>query len=127
MASPEEPEQLSIVVDEPEPGVLVARLTGWLDLATAPDAEARLHELLDANPALRAILLDVSRTEFLGSAGVAVLLRLRRGVLARGGATPCLVGLTPTARRTLHGLGLLEMFDTADDVAAATAQATSRS
>jgi anti-anti-sigma regulatory factor len=48
-----------------------------------------------------------------------VLLRLRRGALAQGCATPCLVGLSGTARRTLHGLGLLEMFSTADDVAAA--------
>ena len=43
--SQEEPEQLTVVVDEPRPGVLVAQLTGWLDLATAPDAEVRLQEL----------------------------------------------------------------------------------
>jgi len=120
MASQDEPEQLSVAVEEPQPGVLVVRLTGWLDLATAPDAEAELHELLETRSP-RSIVLDLSRTEFLGSAGVAVLLRLRRGALARGCTTPCLVGLTPTARRTLHGLGLLEMFATADDVAAATA------
>ena len=117
-ASQEEPEQLTVAVDEPRAGVLVARLTGWLDLATAPAAEVQLQELLDTRD-LRSIVLDLSRTEFLGSAGVAVLLRLRRGALARGCAPPCLVGLTGTARRTLHGLGLLDMFSTADDVAAA--------
>jgi anti-sigma B factor antagonist len=116
--SPEEPEQLVVVVEEPRPGVLVARLTGWLDLATAPGAEARLQELVDTR-APRSIVLDLTRTEFLGSAGVAVLLRLRRRVLALGCGPPCLVGLTGTARRTLHSLGLLEMFSTADDVAAA--------
>jgi anti-anti-sigma factor len=114
----EEPEQLTVVVEEPRPGVLVARLTGWLDLATAPDAETRLQELLDAR-ALRSIVLDLSSTEFLGSAGVAVLLRLRRGALARGCEPPCLVGLTGCARRSLGGLGLLDMFSTADDLAAA--------
>jgi anti-sigma B factor antagonist len=116
--SPEEPEQLTVAVDEPRSGVLVARLTGWLDLATAPDAEVRLQELLDTHTP-RSIVLDLSHTEFLGSAGVAVLLRLRRRALARGCGSPCLVGLTGGARRTLHGLGLLEMFPTADDVPAA--------
>ena len=115
--SHEEPEHLTIDVDEPWPGVLVAGLTGWLDLATAPDAEARLRELLETH-APRLVVLDLSRTEFLGSAGVAVLLRLRRGTLARGCGPPCLVGLTACARRTLLALGLLEMFTTADDVAA---------
>lgn len=117
-ASHEEPEHLTVAVDEPRSGVLVARLTGWLDLATAPDAEVLLQELLDTHTP-RSIVLDLSRTEFLGSAGVAVLLRLRRRALARGCGPPCLVGLTGSARRTLHGLGLLEMFSTADDVPAA--------
>jgi len=75
--SAEEPEQLSMTVDEPQPGVLVVRLSGWLDLATAPDAEDRLQELMDRHVP-RSIVLDLSRTEFLGSAGVAVLMRLRR-------------------------------------------------
>jgi anti-anti-sigma factor len=116
--SPEEPEQLTVVVDEPRPGVLVAGLRGWLDLATAPGAEARLQELLDTRTP-RSIVFDLSRTEFLGSAGVAVLLRVRRWALARGCEPPCLVGLTAGARRTLHGLGLLEMFSIAEDVSAA--------
>jgi anti-sigma B factor antagonist len=111
----EGPEQLAVGVDEPRPGVLVVRLTGWLDLATAPDLEVRLHELLDMR-APRTILLDLGRTEFLGSAGVAVLLRLRRRALARGCSPPCLVGLTGCARRTLHALGILEMFPTLDNV-----------
>ncbi len=114
----EEPEQLTVAVDEPRPGVLVIRLTGWLDLATAPGLEARLHELLDTRKP-RDVVLDLRRTEFLGSAGVAVLLRLRRRTLARGGGPPCLVGLTGCAHRTLHGLGILTMFATADDVPAA--------
>ena len=113
-----EPEQLTVTIDEPQPGVLVARLTGWLDLATAPEAEARLQEMLDTG-APRSIVLDLSRTEFLGSAGVAVLLGLRRRALARGCGRPCLVGLSAAARRTLRVLGLLELFATADEVPAA--------
>ena len=68
MTSHEEPEQLTVDVDEPQPGVLVAQLTGWLDLATAPGAEIQLQELLDTR-APRSIVVDLSRTEFLGSAG----------------------------------------------------------
>jgi anti-sigma B factor antagonist len=111
----EEPEQLTVTVGEPQPGVLVARLTGWLDLATAPDAEDRLQKLMDTHSP-RSIVLDLSRTEFLGSAGVAVLMRLRRRALADGCEVPCLVGLTGSAERTLHGLGLLDLFSTADAV-----------
>ena len=111
----EEPEQLTVTVDEPRPGVLVVRLTGWLDLATAPDAEDRLQELMDTR-APRSIVLDMSRTEFLGSAGVAVLMRLRRRALSDACEVPCLVGLTGSAERALHGLGLLELFSTADAV-----------
>lgn len=114
-ATQEEPEQLTVAVDEPRPGVLVVRLNGWLDLATAPDLEVRLHELLEAREP-QTIILDLTHTEFLGSAGVAVLLRLRRRALARGGGPPCLVGLTDRAWRTLHGLGMLSMFETADEV-----------
>ena len=111
----EEPEQLTVTADEPQPGVLVVRLTGWLDLATAPDAEDQLQKLMDTHTP-RSIVLDLSRTEFLGSAGVAVLMRLRRRALADAGEVPCLVGLTGSAERTLHGLGLLELFSTADAV-----------
>ena len=113
--NPEEPEQLTVVDEEPQPGVLVVQLRGWLDLATAPGAEAQLQELLDTRTP-QSIVLDLSRTEFLGSAGVAVLLRVRRWALAQRSEPPCLVGLTAAARRTLHGLGLLEMFSTADEV-----------
>jgi anti-anti-sigma factor len=111
----EEPEQLTVTVDEPRPGVLVVRLTGWLDLATAPDAEDRLQKLMDTHTP-RSIVLDLSRTEFLGSAGVAVLMRLRRQALSGACEVPCLVGLTGSAERTLHGLGLLDLFSTADAV-----------
>lgn len=110
-----EPEQLTVVAEEPRPGVLVLRLTGWLDLATAPGLEARLHDLLDERSP-RSVVLDLGHTEFLGSAGVAVLLRLRRRTLANGGGPPALVGLTGCARRTLHVLGLLDLFPSADDV-----------
>ena len=113
--SAEEPEQLTVTVDEPQPGMLVVRLTGWLDLATAPDAEAQLQELMDTREP-RSIVLDLSRTEFLGSAGVAVLMRSRRRALSDACEVPCLVGLTGSAERTLHGLGLLELFSTADAV-----------
>lgn len=114
-ANHEEPEQLTVTADEPQPGVLVVRVTGWLDLATAPDLEAALHELVEARD-LRTVVLDLERTEFLGTAGVAVLLRLRRRTLARGWGPPRIVGLTGSARRTLRTLGMLEMFPDADDV-----------
>ena len=55
--SPEEPEQLTVVDEEPQPGVLVVRLTGWLDLATAPGAEARL-EAIEQSATARQLFLE---------------------------------------------------------------------
>jgi anti-anti-sigma factor len=104
-----EPEQLCMTVDEPETGVLVIHLTGWLDLATAPALEAGLQELFDTRTP-RAVVLDLGDTEFLGSAGVSVLLRLHRRTTADGLGPPRLRGLNDCARRTLHALGLLDQF-----------------
>ena len=107
--TPESSESLRVAADEPRPGVLLVRLTGWLDLATAPTLETALHDLFDARTP-HVVVLDLSRTEFLGSAGIAVLLRLRRRTLARGLGPPRLVGLDGCARRTLETLGLLDQF-----------------
>ena len=90
MTSHEEPEQLTVDVDEPQPGVLVAQLTGWLDLATAPGAEIQLQELLDTR-APRSIVVDLSRTEFLGSAG------------RRGAAAPAPRRARPRVRAAVPG------------------------
>jgi anti-anti-sigma factor len=104
-----ESEQLIMTVDEPESGVLVIHLTGWLDLATAPTLEAGLQELFDTRTP-RAVVLDLGDTEFLGSAGVSVLLRLHRRTTADGLGPPRLRRLNDCARRTLHALGLLDQF-----------------
>jgi anti-anti-sigma factor len=102
-------EQVCTTVDEPRPGVLVVHVAGMLDLATAPVLEARLGELLDARTP-RVVVLDLGGTEFLGSAGVAVLLRLRRRTQALGIGDPHLARLNGRAHRTLHALGLLDQF-----------------
>jgi anti-sigma B factor antagonist len=121
-----EPEQLRVVVDEPRPGALVVHLNGWLDLATAPILEARLRDLLDTGTP-RTVVLDLRRTEFLGSAGIAVLLRLRRRALSRGLGVPHLVGLAGSAHRTLRGLGILDLFSVVDTVDAALSAADTQS
>ena len=105
-----ESEQLRMTVDEPRNGILVIHLTGWLDLATAPTLEEGLEELFDTRSP-RAVVLDLGDTEFLGSAGVSVLLRLHRRTTALGLGAPRLTGLNGCARRTLHALGLLDQFD----------------
>ena len=109
-----EPEQLRTSVDEPRPGVLVIHVTGMLDLATAPELEAGLNELLDSRSP-RVVVLDLGDTEFLGSAGVAVLLRLRRRTRALGIGVPHLARLNGCAHRTLHALGLLDQFELEPD------------
>lgn len=54
-------------------GVQVVRLSGELDVATAPQFEERLFALLDTNPA--AVVVDLSSLSFLDSKGLAAFLR----------------------------------------------------
>lgn len=64
-------ESLNVSTSWPEPGVAVLAVAGDLDMLTSPALAAALEEALDARP--RTVVVDLSKVDFLGSAGLAVL------------------------------------------------------
>jgi anti-sigma B factor antagonist len=61
---------------------VVLTLSGELDVATAPDLEQVLEEILAQSP--RRLLLDLDELTFVDSAGVSVLIRAKKAAEANG-------------------------------------------
>ena len=66
----------------PEGGAMVAHLTGEIDLSNAREIGAALEQATP-NHAL-ALVLDLTDIEYLDSAGIQLIFRLRKRVRARG-------------------------------------------
>lgn len=94
---------------------LVVGIAGHLDLATAPLLDERLRGR-HTQSAPRRILLDLSQVEFLGCAGVAVLLRLQRWACDHGCGQPRLARTTSAADRALSLLGAWDLFERSPDL-----------
>ena len=67
-------EGLIVVEVDETPAALVARVSGEIDLASAPELEERLSHA-DGRP----LLVDMSRVIFMDSSGLSALLRLHAG------------------------------------------------
>lgn len=100
------------------PGVAVVRPTGDVDTATATPLRTAIHEQVEAGA--RHVVLDLSGVEFMGSAGLALLIAEREAAIAREGELR-LAGVPRTAGRALSLTGLTELFDTYPDADAAAA------
>jgi anti-anti-sigma factor len=84
-------------------------LRGRLDTETAPTLEARLAPLLDS-PVVTAALFDLAGLEYIGSAGIRVLVRARKALEARGGGMA--VGrLQPSVRQVFDIVKALPSTD----------------
>lgn len=98
-----EPNRAWLRSDEEQEG-LVLHLGGELDLASVPDLEPTLEELLN-DRASRAegqkVVVDVAGLEFLDSSGVAVLIRLANAL-----GPIRLVHANPVVRRIVEVLSL---------------------
>lgn len=75
-----------------------AHLRGELDMATAAELATVLDELRRSGS--RLVVLDMARLDFLGAAGLSVLVRAESAFRADGGRI-VLTGLTPIVRRIL--------------------------
>jgi anti-sigma B factor antagonist len=110
------PKQLSIEMQETsQPGVKTIVLGGSLTLETVAGFNQKLRE--ETAPV---ILLDLTKVEWLDSAGVGALVQLlvRR---AKGKSSLALAGLSPRNNAVLqvaHVLTLFSVFPTADDALA---------
>ncbi|MCT9075897.1 STAS domain-containing protein [Streptomyces fulvoviolaceus] len=99
-------------------GLLVAELRGEIDLATV----TQLRCWLDSVVSLRApaYLVDLRAVDFIDSAGLNLLLRLRRRVLKEDGAFAVLC--TANTRRLMGAHGTLAVLDPATTPAQAAAR-----
>jgi anti-anti-sigma factor len=109
---------IDVAVDRPTPGVVVATVSGEVDMLTAPSLRTVvLAELADC----AVLVIDLTKVAFLGSAGLAVLVEAsheaqRRQVELR------LVATGRSVRRPLEITGLDEVlttFPTRDDAVGA--------
>jgi len=101
-------------------GRVLVRVSGELDAASVPRVRDRLDEALAAAGAT-ALVLDLSPVQFMDSAGVELLFRLRETLTTRGLRLTLVVPAGAPVRRTLEvsdgGERLLEIVDTPPPVA----------
>lgn len=109
---------LAVVAETVVPGVAVVRPAGDIDSATVD----QLRDVVDAQLAGGAqhLVLDLARVDFLGSAGLALLVQQREAAIERDGALR-IAAAPRAASRPLQLTGLAELFDTYPDVEAAVA------
>lgn len=98
--------------------VLIVRLAGRLDSSAAPGAEQSFAGVLKGGPAHLAI--DLSRLEYISSAGLRVLLIVAKKVQQLQGKV-ALCGLTPNVREIFAISGFDAIFSIQPDAAAAVA------
>jgi anti-sigma B factor antagonist len=92
--------------------VTVIEISGEIDSNTAPQAQERILPL--AQPEAR-ILLDMSRVEYMSSAGLRMLLSMYRQITRQNGGL-VLVGLAEEIKDTMSVTGFLNFFTTRDTV-----------
>jgi anti-sigma B factor antagonist len=93
-----------------EPGVTRVELEGSIDGKTAPQIR---EELSAALPHAQKVILDMSRVDYLSSAGLRLLLSLYREITARKG-TLVLVQVAPEIRTVMSHTGFLTFFTLVD-------------
>jgi anti-sigma B factor antagonist len=87
-------------------GLAVVSVSGSVDMLTASGLADSLDSALAKRP--NGLIVDLSKVDFLGSAGISVLMRIRDTL---GESTPfCVVADGPTTHRPLTLLGINEMM-----------------
>ena len=84
-------------------------LHGRLDTLSAPVLEERLRPLFDS-PVVTAALFDLAELEYIGSAGIRVLVKVRKTLEARGGGV-AIAHLQPMVRQVLDIVKALPSID----------------
>jgi len=77
------------------------------DSVTAPDIEAELKTLMQTCP--KSVIFDFSRTEYIASAGLRVLLSTTRTIMKAGGKV-ALASLSPPVRQVFEIGGFTQIF-----------------
>ena len=100
---------LDIQITEEGYGGRRVSLRGRLDTETAPTLDERLEPLLTA-PTVTAALFDLAGLEYIGSAGIRVLVRVRKALEARGGGV-AVAHLQPAVRQVFDIVKALPSTD----------------
>jgi anti-sigma B factor antagonist len=100
--------------------VVVARLTGEIDLSNAEGVEGAIAQATP-NQAL-ALILDVSALDYLDSAGIHLIYKLREKLRARGQALRLVVPAESPSNDALRLAGVLRNVDVAETLEDAMAQ-----
>ncbi|SNR23066.1 STAS domain-containing protein [Blastococcus mobilis] len=97
-----------------EDGVATVTVVGEVDTFTAPVLRSTLDGQLEQQP--RELVIDLSGVQFLGSAGLAVLVETQKSARAREVALR-LIATTRAVTRPLEVTGLIDLFTIADSTA----------
>jgi anti-sigma B factor antagonist len=100
--------------------VVIARLTGEVDLSNAESIENAIVEATP-NHAL-ALILDVSLLDYLDSAGIHLIYKLREKLRARGQTLRLVIPADSPANDALRLAGVPRNIDTAESLDAAMAE-----
>jgi len=106
---------MSVTVTFSPGGAAVVVVTGEVDLGTAPQISEHVDPLWGTTDV---VVVDLTGVTFLGSAGIAQLLRANAAA-AENGSTLVLVAQQRPVLRTLEIAGLLSTFTVQDTLAAA--------
>lgn len=98
-------------------GATVVRLSGRLDTATAPGVHEHLDTIVDADVGL--VIVDLSRVDFMSSAGLRVLLATAKRLRPSG--TLRIFGLNPTVEDVFEMSGFSMILSVFADEASALA------
>jgi anti-sigma B factor antagonist len=93
-----------------EPDITRVELEGSIDGKTAPQIREELSAALQD---VRKLIIDMSRVDYLSSAGLRLLLLIYREVTSRKGQL-VLVGVSPDIRTVMSHTGFLSFFTLAD-------------
>lgn len=93
-----------------EPGVVRVELEGSIDGKTAPQIREELSAALQQ---VQKLIIDMSRVDYLSSAGLRLLLLLYREITARNGKL-VLLRVSPEIRTVMSHTGFLSFFTLAD-------------
>jgi len=93
-------------------GVTLIELAGSLDGKTAPDVQ---RQVLPGAEGQNKVILDLTKTDYVSSAGLRMLLLLYRQLKAKGGKM-ALVGMSEEIKDVMANTGLIKFFLVADTV-----------
>jgi anti-sigma B factor antagonist len=94
-----------------EDGAVTVTVVGEVDTFTAPVLRSSLDSQLEQSP--RELVIDLSGVQFLGSAGLAVLVETQKSAKAKDVALT-LIATTRAVTRPLEVTGLIDLFTIAD-------------